>query len=160
MLYTKDFSALANLNKSGKLGKIQTISLSANYALGTATKEALKADLARLVILAGGHIDNVSVVASKKHFPHGIVTLYLQNDALIRYSFTEMNVTARKEWGVYATDAEVYFNEGEDLISLKIPVADIKAEELAVKDYCENAVEETLGANDEKCIANVVDELL
>ena len=47
-----------------------------------------------------------------------------------------------------------------DLISLKIPVADIKAEELAVKDYCENAVEETLGANDEKCIANVVDELL
>ena len=65
MLYTKDFLALMNMNAKGKLGKVQTLSLSANYASGTATKESLKDDLARLTILAGGNIDNISVVASQ-----------------------------------------------------------------------------------------------
>jgi hypothetical protein len=160
MLYTKDFSALMNMNAKGKLGKVQTLSLSANYASGTATKESLKDDLARLTILAGGNIDNISVVASKKHFPHAIVTLYMKNDALVRYSFTEMNVTGRKEWGVYATDAEVYTNEGSNHIALKIPVADIKADEYTVDEWAEEIEKIALSDADSKCLDNIVNQIL
>ncbi len=160
MLYTKDFSALMNLNAKGKLGKVQALSLSANYATGTATKEAIKNDLARLTILAGGNIDNVNVVASQKHFPHAIVVLYLKNDALIRYSFTEMSVESRKEWGVYATDAEIYTNEGSNRIELKIPVADIKADVYTVDELYEGVNETALLDADSKCLDNIVNQIL
>ena len=148
------------MNAKGKLGKVQTLSLSANYATDTATKEAIKNDLARLTILAGGNIDNISVVASKKHFPHAIVTLYMENDALVRYSFTEMNVAPRKEWGVYATDAEVYTNEGSNHIELKIPVADIKADEYTVDEWADGVIEVALLEKDEKCLDNIVNQIL
>ena len=160
MLYTKDFSALMNMNAKGKLGKVQTLSLSANYATGTASKETIKEDLARLTILAGGNIDHLSVVASKKHFPHAIVTLYMKNAVLVRYAFTEMSVEARKEWGVYATDAEVYTNEGSNHIELKIPVADIKAEEYTVDEWADGVSEVALLDADSKCIDNIVNQIL
>ena len=148
------------MNAKGKLGKVQTLSLSANYATDTATKEAIKNDLARLTILAGGNIDNISVVASKKHFPHAIVTLYMENDTLVRYSFTEMNVAPRKEWGVYATGAEVYTNEGSNHIELKIPVADIKADEYTVDEWADGVIEVALLEKDEKCLDNIVNQIL
>ena len=160
MLYNKDFSAIMNMNASGKLGKVQTLSVSANYATKTASKEELKNDLVRLTLLAGGNIDVVDVVASKKHFPHGIVTLYMKDATLVRYSFTEMNVKGRKEWGVYATDAEVYFNEGENHIELKIPVADIKAEVYTTDEWCKDATEKTVSKDDEKRIDEIVNQLL
>ena len=53
-----------------------------------------------------------------------------------------------------------YTNEGSNHIALKIPVAEIKADEYTVDEWAEEIEEIALSDADSKCLDNIVNQIL
>lgn len=150
-----DFLALFHFIQSEKFGKLQTI----NVTVNAQDQDTIRADLERIIRLAGGEIKRYSVVGSANPFFHAALDLFFDNQILVRYVYTQAPSQTFKDWRLYLTGAEVYHRGGSDVIECKKAVPEAKTDTYAVADFIKETAILPLSQNSIQMLEKIVAEM-
>lgn len=109
------FATLKKLKEDGRLGAVQTVSVTVNGKPQNAQR-----DIAALISLIDSKPTDIRYVVSSKPYPHGILTVTFENAVLARYVITSAPATQKTDWHVYCDKTELY-SRAEDGVAKIIP---------------------------------------
>lgn len=101
------YKEIKDFVSAGNAGEVQTVAVTANYGESESI-EKIGADLSFLCSLIGSPIYEYKTDVSKKAYPHGFITVFFENGAILRYSFTSSPLAPRTEISVFCPNANAY----------------------------------------------------
>lgn len=101
------YKEIENFVLNGEAGEIQTVAVTANYGESELISK-IGEDLSFLCSLIGSPVYEYKTDVSKKVYPHGFITVFFENGAILRYSFTSSPLAPRTEISVFCPNANAY----------------------------------------------------
>lgn len=155
-----DFSGLAGVYKQvaecfngGKNGAVQTVSITANHGAEN-LKANIKRDLAFAEKLIGSKAFKCESNISLKCYPHGFITVFYSNGAILRYSFTASPLCEKVEISAFSPKLNAYADSEKSVIIIKGAALEDKeqTQKINEKSACDYALaDETIIAELENC---------
>ena len=114
-IYSACLATLKNLKKDGRLGAVQTVSVTVNGKAQNARR-----DIAALISFVEAVPTDIRYVVSAKPYAHGSLTIFFENEVLARYMITDSPAAQKTDWHVYSDKTELY-SRAEEGIAKIIP---------------------------------------
>lgn len=96
------YATIKKLAQDGRLGAVQTISVTVN-----GRPERAREEIAEIIDLVGTRVKDIRYVVSTAPYAHGALTMVFENEVLARYVITCSPASERTDWHVYCDKTEL-----------------------------------------------------